>query len=915
MNTDLWLRAKAILGDLAGTAPGEHAARIATACDGDATLQAEVERLLALDRDADSYFGGLQGALGRNEAAAPEQVGVYRIVREIGRGGMGTVFLGERCDGQFEQRVAIKVVRDGIGGKLLARFREERRILAQLEHPGIAYLLDGGSLPDGRPYFVMEHVQGESVTAYADRKRLDVPARLALFRDICAAVAHAHRNLVVHRDLKPGNVMVEEDDQGQPSIKLLDFGIARIIEDGIDDDGKEPGEHRARTAGPHASVAAHALPGHEGHAHKDAHEGHAPADRGLTDHGDRLLTPLYAAPEQVRGQKATTAVDIYALGVLLHELLTGTRPFAAAAASRQAMERAILETPPPAPSQVARGLEAGPAGARACDPRQLARRLRGDLDSIVLKALRKRPEQRYGSVAQLSDDVKRHLRGMAVTARRGSWPYRSRLFLRRHRWGVGVATAAVLAGLSLAVLHVVRITHERDLARAETAKAEAVSALLIDMFDSADPAQARGEQVTVREILDLASARLDDELAGQPAVKAEMNHIMGGVYARLGEYDTAAGLLRSALELRRQLHGPRHPEVAESLQSLAVLAWMRGRYDRAETLLREVLDQRLQFLGPDHLQVAAVRNDLAAVLRRQGELDECETLYRQAIAVRRAQLGDEHPDVVSSQNNLAVLLAEQGRYEAAEALYREVIASRRRTLGPLHPDTSNTMGNLAQLLRKQQRFREAEALSREVLAIRLQLYGEGHPRVGLTMNALGGALRGQGRYDEAEVFYRKALAIRREVFGEGHQLVASSLNNLANLYRDRGDPAPAEPLYRQAIAIYREEVGADHAWTATSIKNLGELLLEMEDAVAAEARFREALRIREQVYADGHWSIAEARSLLGTALARQGEFQAAEPLLQSAHVVLERTRGKQDSLTRDALARLVAMREARSKGR
>lgn len=904
MNTDLWPRAKAILGDLAGVAPDQRAAGITAACGGDAALQAEVERLLALDREADSYFGGLQDALGRNEAAAPDQVGVYRIVREIGRGGMGTVFLGERCDGQFEQRVAIKVVRDGVGGRLLARFREERRILAQLEHPGIAYLLDGGSLPDGRPYFVMEHVQGESVTAYADRKRLDVPSRLALFRAICAAVAHAHRNLVVHRDLKPGNVMVEEDDQGQPSIKLLDFGIARIIEDGIDDDGPEPGGHLARPASPHASVAAHALPGQDGHA---------PAERGLTDHGDRLLTPLYAAPEQIRGQKATTAVDIYALGVLLHELLTGTRPFAAAAASRQAMERAILETPPPAPSQVARELDAGTAGARACDPRQLARRLRGDLDSIVLKALRKRPEQRYASVAQLSDDVKRHLRGMAVTARRGSWPYRSRLFLRRHRWGVGVATAALLAGLSLAVLHVSRITHERDLARAETAKAEAVSALLIDMFDSADPAQARGEQVTVREILDLASARLEDELAGQPAVKAEMNHIMGGVYARLGEYDTAAGLLRSALELRRQLHGPRHPEVAESLQSLAVLAWMRGRYDRAETLLRDVLDQRLEFLGPDHLRVAAVRNDLAAVLRRQGELDECETLYRQAIAVRRAQLGEDHPDVVSSRNNLAVLLGEQGRFEAAEALYRDVIASRRRTLGPLHPDTANTMGNLAHLLRKQQRFREAEALSREVLAIRLQLYGEGHPRVGLTMNALGGALRGQGRYDEAEAFYRKALAIRREVFGERHQLVASSLNNLANLYRDRGNPAPAEPLYRQAIAIYREEVGEDHAWTATSIKNLGELLLEMDDAVAAEAQFREALRIREQVYSDGHWSIAEARSLLGTALARQGEFQAAEPLLQSAHVALERTRGEQDGLTRDALARLVAMRGARGK--
>lgn len=893
MKAERWLRAKEILGELDGVAREQHASRIAAACGGDSDLQSEVERLLALDGEAGAWFGGLQDALGRPEMATPERIGAYRIVREIGRGGMGAVFLGERCDGQFEQRVAIKVVRDGIGGRLIARFRDERRILAQLEHPGIAYLLDGGSLPDGRPYFVMEHVEGESITAYCDRKRLDIAARLGLFRDVCAAVAYAHRNLVVHRDLKPGNVMVEEDDQGQPSIKLLDFGIARIVEAGIDDGDVQP--DKPRDGGTHASVAAHGL-----------------LEHGLTQHDERLLTPLYAAPEQLRGEPATTAVDTYALGVLLHELLTGARPFADAAATREQMERAILEDTPPPPSQVARDVDDSVAALRAADPAQLARRLHGDLDSIVQKTLRKQPERRYASVDQLSDDIQRHLHGIAVTARGTTWTYRTGLLLRRHRWGVAATAVALLAGLSLAALHVSRITHERDLATAEAAKAEEVAALLIGMFESADPAQARGEDVTVRAVLDRASARLDDGLSNQPAVQAEMKHIMGGIYAHLGEYDTAADLLQRGLALRRQLHGPRHPDVAESLQSLAVLEWMRGRYDRAEALLRDALAQHLEQPEPDQLKVAGVRNNLAAVLRRQGGFDEAESLYRQAIATRRAQLGDDHPDLLSSQHNLALLLNVQGSDEEAEALFRNVLASRRKTLGPIHPQIANTTDSLASVLRDEERFAEAESLLRETLAMRLALYDDNHPLVADTMNALGGALRGQQRYDEAETFYRKALAIRREVFGDGHQFIASSLNNLANLHRDRDNYAAAEPLYREAIGIYRDEVGAEHAWTATSIKSLGELYMKMGDAEAAEARFREALRVREKVHSPGHWQISEARSLLGASLTQQGRFDAAEPLLVRAHAEFEQSRGAQDSKTQAALARLIALRERRS---
>ncbi|GAA3925372.1 hypothetical protein GCM10022229_19150 [Luteimonas lutimaris] len=895
MKTGHWLRAKEILGELDGVAREQHASRIAAACAGDVDLQAEVERLLALDDAAGAWFSGLQDALGQLDRATPDQVGPYRIVREIGRGGMGSVFLGERCDGQFEQRVAIKVVHDGIGGRLIARFRDERRILAQLEHPGIAYLLDGGSLPDGRPYFVMEYVKGESITTYCDRKRLDIKARLDLFRDICAAVAYAHRNLVIHRDLKPGNVMVEEDDQGQPSIKLLDFGIARIVEAGADDGDPEAGNQRARGTGDRVSAAAIPL-----------------LEHGQTQHDERLLTPLYAAPEQLRGEPVTTAADIYALGVLLHELLTGARPFADAAATREQMERAILEDEPTPPSRIARASDDSIANLRGTDPAQLSRLLRGDLDSIVRKTLHKQPERRYASAGQLSDDIEHHLRGVAVTARGATRTYRAGLFLRRHRWGMAAIAVALIASLSAAMFHVSGITRERDLANAEAAKAEEVASLLIGMFESADPSQARGEDITVREVLDRAAANLDDGLSNQPAVLAEMKHIMGGIYAHLGEYDTAADLLQRGLALRRQLHGPRHPDVAESQHSLAVLEWMRGRYDPAEALLRDVLAQYLEQPEQDPLKLAKVRNNLAAVLRRKGGFDEAESLYRQVIATRRAQLGDDHPDLLSSQHNLALLLNVLGRADEAEVLFRDVLASRRRTLGPIHPQIANTTDSLAFLLRDEERFVEAESLLRETLAMRLALYDDNHPLVADTMNALGGVLRMQQRYDEAETFYRKALAIRREAFGDGNQHVASSLNNLANLHRDRDNYTAAEPLYREAIGIYRDEVGAEHAWTATSIKSLGELYMKMGDAKAAEAQFREALRIREKVHSPGHWQIAEVRSLLGATLAEQGRLDAAEPLLVRAHAVFEQSRGARDSKTQEALARLTALRERRS---
>ena len=895
MKRERWLRAKELLAELSDVPADERTAWIAKACGGDAGLQAELERLAALEAEADGYFDELGTTLAGIDPTAPEQVGVYRIAGEIGHGGMGTVYLGERNDGQFDQSVAIKVVRGSVSDSMLARFRDERRFLARLNHPGIAYLLDGGSLADGRPYFIMEYVQGEQITDHADHRHLDVRARLGLFREVCAAVAHAHRNLIIHRDLKPGNVMVQEDDQGQPSVKLLDFGIARIVEKDLVDALDDPGEH---TAG---DPAAHALPAG------------AMTARARTKHGERLLTPRYAAPEQIRGEQATTSSDVYALGLLLHELLTGTHPFATDVSTAQEMQQAILEGAPARPSLTASRTDPTVTALRASTPRQLARQLRGDLDSIVLKAIHQDPEQRYSSVGQLADDIRRHLGGEAVTARPATAAYRTGVFLRQHRYGVAVAVLAVGASVVLGTLHLNRITHERDLARVEAAKAQQVSDLLVSMLESADPEQARGEEISVREVLDQASDRIDSELAGQPDVRARMETIIGTVYTSLGQYDKADTALTRALDLQRSRHGPDHPETLDTMQALATLAMQRGENERAETLLRDVLARRLKQPQTDPLLVVSAQNDLGWALGRQSKSDEAEAVVRAALA-RASDIPDITPEaMMSTRNNLAVRLVAKGEFEEAEKLYRQVLAQQRE-VGPIHPDLATTLNNLGVLLSKQQRFTEAEPPLREAVAMQRKLFGDQHPQVALSMTQLANVLTGQKRYDEAESLYLDALAMRRATLDPGHPHIATNLNSLAGLYRAKHEYARAEPLYLEAIAICTESVGPEHGWTTDMIRNLGEMYLLSGQASIAEEKLREALRIRKKTLPGDHWKLGDAQSLLGAALAEQGNLDAAEPLLNAGYATLKQARGEQDRYTRDAQARLGAWREAQGAG-
>ncbi|HMB89755.1 MAG TPA: serine/threonine-protein kinase, partial [Rhodothermales bacterium] len=642
----------------------ERRAFLKQACADQPDLQAEVESLLFAYDASDDFLHkiNLDEAVALLESVGEpvspgQQIGPYRVVRELGRGGMGAVYLAHRADGQFDQQVALKLIKRGIDSEaILYRFLHERQILARLQHAHIARLLDGGVSADGRPYFAMEYVAGVPLTDYCDAHRLDVEARLRLFEQVCRAVHYAHTNLVVHRDLKPSNMLVTEEGE----LKLLDFGIAKLLDE-------------------EASV------------------------KTMTEAGLRVMTPEYAAPEQMQGETVTTATDIYALGVVLYELLTGHRPYQFDRRTPAAVAHVMAEAEPVRPSTVVSQTTELRFGdgmgttktitpqdvsqARSTQPERLQRRLRGDLDIVVLKALRKEPERRYASAEALVEDIRRHLAGLPVVAQQDTMDYRMRKFVRRHRVGVlaaGLVVAALVAGLTVALW-------QARVARQEATKAEVVQAFMLSLFKTSNPDKAKGETITARELLDAGATRVEVELANQPEVQAEMMAVVGKVYQQLGLYEPARPLLEQALARRRAVLGENHEDVAASLHDLASLLQSTGDYAAAESLYRETLTLQRKLLGHQHTTVATTLNNLASLLFDQGDYDAAEGLFREALALRQKLLGPEHPDIAISLNDLALVLYYNGDYDAAEPLFYEALAMQRKLLGPEHTDLAMTL--------------------------------------------------------------------------------------------------------------------------------------------------------------------------------------------------------------------------------
>jgi len=653
------------------------------------------------------------------EADSPRVIGPYRLLHRIGEGGMGEVWAAEQME-PVRRRVAVKLIKAGMDTKqVIARFEAERQALATMDHPCISKVFDAGETEEGRPFFVMELVSGLPITEYCDRQGLRTAERVALFIQVCEGVQHAHQRAIIHRDLKPSNVLFALQD-GRAVPKIIDFGVAKA------------------TAQPLTEKSL------------------------FTEVGALIGTPEYMSPEQadLSVQDVDTRTDVYALGVILYELLVGALPFEPKMlreAGFDGIRRMIREVEPPKPS-TRLGTLGGPRSSDAARQRQvdlptLRRQLAGELDWITMKALEKDRERRYGSPAELAADLGRHLRNEPVLAGPPSASYRARKFVRRHRVGVAVAAVAVLAlgGFALAMG-----VQARRISREAEAKRE-VSAFLAELFKVSNPSEARGGNITARELLDKGVVKIRGSLQGEPRVRAELLATMGTVYLGLGLYDQAEPLLKEALDTQRRVLGREHPDTLRSAVEMGRLLHATLRDDESEKLLVETLGIQKRVLGAEHPDTLRTMGDLARAFWGQDRSKEAEASFRELLAVQKRVLGPENVETLRSMHGLGLALNSQRRFAEGEAILKETLALRRRVLGADHPHVLNTMMHLAFSYKYQGRLREAEALTKELLEIGNRVLGPGHFDMLYARLNLAAWTAEDGRRGEALQYLRDAV--------------------------------------------------------------------------------------------------------------------------------------------------------------
>lgn len=856
MTADKWKRADAILEELFELSEEKQQVRLEEICAEDPALGERLEELLRADASAPTFLDVNAAALLDRSLATedlevtPRMIGPYRLLERLGHGGMGVVYLAQNMQDASAKRVAIKVLDDFLqSDRKIARFRAEQQILASLHHPGIARLYDGGFTDHGYPYLVMEYVEGLPITEFCQKHDLPIEERLRLLQDVARAVQYAHQKLVVHRDLKPANILVTERGQ----VKLLDFGIAKLL-----------GDHTLTL--PHTRT------------------------------GEHPMTPEYAAPEQIRGEAVTTATDVYQLGVLAYEMLTDERPFQLSTRRLSALEKAVVESAVTSPSKTAE---------RHARPGR-ARRLEGELDTIVLKALRKAPADRYTSADAIADDIEHFLNGRPIDARPVPRARQIRRFVAQNRSAVAVTAVILLLIITYAVtvtFQASRIATERDRAQQETERAEAVAGYLSDLFEISNPNDAQDYVVTSSELLERGVDYID-RLDDQPRMQAQLLDVLGRVNRRLGNYDTSEPLLEEALELRRTHYGDDHPTTAASLDHLGLLLSDQGEFEAAVDVLREALSIHASSPESDQVETSETMNRLAYALRRQGKHEEAEALFRESLEIREAELGTDHLQTIASKSSLGVALHMQGEFDDAEELFREVLAQRRELLVPAHPDLAMSLNNLGSLLMNRGRYGEAIPFLEEALEMRQSLFGERHPKVALTMNNLALVQRDQGAFAEAEPLFEQALEQRRELLEEDHVSIAINLFGLADLYLMTGRPAEAHSTYADALEIFEVRLPEDHSFVVRSRLGLGAAELaqgNLERAASLLENSHEAIR---EVHPEESIEHAIADLHLGTLYLEQGRYEDARATIRQGYDMLSSIEETESAWQRIMLERL-----------
>jgi serine/threonine-protein kinase len=835
MDPQRWDQLQAIFHRVVDLPPDQRRMAIDQACHGDAELESALLRLLDEDaRDASPLDADLP-SLARDvftDAVSPghkgSAFGPYRVVSTLGEGGMGVVYLAERAD--LGQQVAIKVLRDAwVSPARRDRFAAEQRTLARLGHRSIARLYDAGTLDDGTPFFVMEYVEGLTLMAHCRERGVGLDARLALFREVCEAVQHAHQQLIIHRDLKPSNILVARDG----AVKLLDFGIAKELT-------------RADAAVDQTQIL-------------------------------RLLTPQYAAPEQVRGEPVGIYTDVYALGVLLHELLTDRPPFDVRDRSPREAEALVLAHDPDPPSA-------------AADPsapvRSATRTGRADLDVMCRRAMHKDAARRYASVDAVIRDLDHYRRSEPLDARADSWRYRAGKFVTRHRVALSAAVATLALVAGLVGFYTIRLTRARNAALDEAARTGRVQRFMLSLFAAGERDAAPAADLRVVALVD-RGVREAQSLDRDPAIQAELYQTLGTVYERLGNYERADALLRASLDRRRELLGPNHADVADSLVSLGLLRVAQARLDDAEQLVRKGYDRARATLPPTHPIVANATVALGKVLSERGAYDRAIPILEDATRLYATD-GPPTSDLASALGQLADAHYYAGHLDTSDAINRRVIEMDRTLHGPRHPSVAQDLINLGATEMDRGHWAEAGRYRTDALDIIRAWYGEDHPETASVMALVAQALVAQGSYDEATDLLRRALATHERAYGPIHPRVAIALNELASVALRRGDYDEAQRDFERSLAIQRAVYPGGHQRVGITLSNLASVHLARKDFARAETLFREAVDILVRAVGEDDTNTGIAHIKLGRALVRQARYADAEPTIVAGYTTLKK---------------------------
>jgi tetratricopeptide (TPR) repeat protein/predicted Ser/Thr protein kinase len=839
-----WETLQSLFHQAADLPSAEQRRFLERACEGDGTLVADVLAMLAQDRTSDSMLDRdvahvaervLPDALPSTLAEQP--FGPYRLTRKLGEGGMGVVYLGVRDD--LGTVAAIKILRDAwLSPARRERFALEQRVLAQLNHPSIARLYDADTLRDGTPWFVMEYVEGEPLTTYCRSRSVAMKDRLRLFRDVCEAVQHAHRNMVVHRDLKPSNILVA----AQGAVKLLDFGVSKQLD------------------------VIQMLEG------------------GDTRTSVRLMTPQYAAPEQIRGGATGVHTDVYALGVILYELLTDRLPYDVGGGTVEDAERVVLTATPEKPSTDS------------------------DLDVLCLTAMHKDRERRYASVEALTRDVDHFLNGEPLEARPDSAFYRTSKFVRRHRAALAAVAAVVLVVASLIAFYTVRLARARDAALAESVRTQRVERFMLDLFNAGEKEAGPADNLKLVTVVDrgvLQASALDRE----PLLQAELFETLGGIYRKLGRFDDADRLLQSSLDTRRSHAGPESADVVRGLVAVALLRGDQARVDEAEKSARDALAIARKHFSADQDLMGLATDAVGEVLSQRGAYDTSIAMLSEALRLRSAP-GAEQAELASTLFQLASVHFYAGHFDESEALNQRVLEMHRQLYGERHPLVAEDIVNLGAIQYEHGKYADAERLYRDGLAINEHWYGPETYPAAATMTMLGRALEREDRLDEAESYLRHALTINEQTFGNSHPRVASALNDLGNVAMMRGKPAEAEPHFRRIGEIYRATYGEQHYLVGIASSNLAGVYMARNEFKTAEAMYRSAIETFTKAQSPDHLNTGIARIKLGRSLLKQRRYDEAEREVLTGYGIVSKQAAPTVSWLKNARDDLIAIYDA-----